>query len=415
MNKKILLSGILIAGSLLSNAQNKKVTYAITGDGNKDFVWMNIREVDLSTGLVTKTLFDRSKSSFTLTDVNTKKLTTDKDVVAENILTAANVPTSTFVAAAAYDNRTNKLFYAPMRRGELRWLDLSSSDKTPAFYTSQINNYKLLDANDEATNITRMVIGADGMGYALSNDGNHFFSFTTTGKVPVITDLGGLVDADENSGISIHNKCSCWGGDMIADAFGKLYVISASHNVFVIDPVTRIATYKGSISGLPANYTTNAAAVNEEGIIVVASANLFEGYYKLSIKDLKATKMEGSDTKYNASDFANGNLLFQKEANELLGGKITAPVKISSSTKVFPNPVTNSSFNVILDNQSAGKYVITVSDLTGRVFSTKTTQIIEGIQTEKVKLNSGMSKGIYIVKAIDEKGTIIINEKIFVQ
>lgn len=415
MNKKILLSSILVAGTLLSNAQHSKVTYAITGDGNKDFVWMNIREVDLATGQVTKTLFDRSKSTFTLTDVSTKKLTTEKDVTTENVLTASNVPTSTFVAAAAYDSRTNKLFYAPMRRGELRWLDLNASEKNPSFYSMPINNFKLIDPNDEATNITRMVIGADGVGYALSNDGNHFFSFTTTGKKPVITDLGGLIDAEENAGVSIHNKCSCWGGDMIADAFGKLYVISASRNVFVIDPVTRIATYKGSISGLPANYTTNAAAVNEEGEVVVASANLFEGYYKLSIKDLKATKMEGSDNVYNASDFANGNLLFQKEANSLLSGRINAPVQISTDSKIFPNPVTNSSFNVVFDNKPSGKYTVAISDLTGRVFSTKSIQVQEGIQTEKVKLNGGLSKGVYIVKVIDGKNTVIINEKIFVQ
>jgi hypothetical protein len=76
--------------------------------------------------------------------------------------------------------------------------------------------------------------------------------------------------------MSIHNKCSSWGGDMIADAFGKLYVISASHAVYVIDINTRIATYKGNIQGLPAGYTTNAAAVNDEGEIVLASANLFD-------------------------------------------------------------------------------------------------------------------------------------------
>ena len=47
---------------------------------------------------------------------------------------------------------------------------------------------------------------------------------------PVITELGNIIDAEGNA-VSIHNKCSSWGGDMVADAFGKLYVISANHQV----------------------------------------------------------------------------------------------------------------------------------------------------------------------------------------
>ena len=53
---------------------------------------------------------------------------------------------------------------------------------------------------------------------------------------------------------------------------------------------------------------TNAAAVNENGEVVLASATQFDGYYVCNMNDLKAVKMEGSDTKYNSSDFANGNL-----------------------------------------------------------------------------------------------------------
>ncbi|MEI9956835.1 MAG: hypothetical protein WDM90_11150 [Ferruginibacter sp.] len=65
----------------------------------------------------------------------------------------------------------------------------------------------------------------------------------------MVTDLGNLVDAEDNkSGISIHNKCTSWGGDMIADAYGKLYVISAARQVFKVDIDTRIASYIGFIT-----------------------------------------------------------------------------------------------------------------------------------------------------------------------
>jgi len=353
MNNKILLTGALIAGSMFANAQSK-LAYAVTGDGNKDFTWMNIRQVDLKTGLVAKTIFERSNTHFTMTNVESKRVINSVDN--DNVYYSPDYPTGTFVAAAAFDKNTNKLFFTPMRLGELRWMDMNAAERgLQEFYSVSIPGYKTVtDYNDESGNITRMAIGADGYGYALSNDGNHFYKFTT-GKKPVIVDLGAIIDDESNNTVSIHNRCSCWGGDMIGDAFGKLYVISASHNVFVIDPSTRIAKHLGTISGLPANYTTNAAAVNEEGEVVVASANVFDGYYKLKINDLKAEKVLGSDVKYNVSDFANSNFLFQKEANSMTNGNTAVANKTNGNTSIFPNPVTNSSFNVLFDNQTPGR------------------------------------------------------------
>ena len=414
MNNKILLTASLIASSLFANAQHNKTTFAITGDGNNDFVWMNIRQVDINSGEVIKTLFERSKSTFTITDVNSKITNNQRTFVEENNITSTSYPTGTLVAAAAYDKRSNKLFFTPMRKNELRWLDLGSNSETPEFYTMNFEGKRSLDPNDEAANITRMVIGADGNGYAMSNDGNHFLSFTT-GKKPVITDLGNIIDASTNGGISIHNKCSSWGGDMIADAFGKLYVISASHTVFVIDINSRIATYKGNIQGLPVGYTTNAAAVNDEGEIVLASATLFDGYYKMQINDLKAVKMTGSNVKYNVSDFANSNLLLQKEADNLLNSKVITASNIPVDAKVFPNPVTTSSFNVLFENANAGRYKIILTDLAGRNLLSKTVKLGKGTQVEKVNTNANMAKGIYFVRVLDTNNQTIINEKIVIQ
>lgn len=414
MNNKILLTASLIATGLFANAQHNKTTFAITGDGNNDFIWMNIRQVDINSGEVIKTLFERSKSTFTITDVNSKITNNQLGISNENIFTSSSYPTGTLVAAAAYDKRSNKLFFTPMRKNELRWLDLSSNAETPEFYTMNFEGKRSLDPNDEAANITRMVIGADGNGYAMSNDGNHFLSFTT-GKKPVITDLGNIIDATTNGGMSIHNKCSSWGGDMIADAFGKLYVISASHAVYVIDINTRIATYKGNIQGLPAGYTTNAAAVNDEGEIVLASANLFDGYYKMQINDLKAVKMAGSNVKYNVSDFANSNLLLQKEADNLLNSKVVTASNIPVDAKVFPNPVTTSSFNVLFENANAGRYRIVLTDIAGRNLLSKTVKLGKGTQVEKVNTNANMAKGVYFVRVLDTNNQTIINEKIVIQ
>lgn len=416
MNIKLLLTSGFIVASLASNAQSNKA-YAITGDGNNDFQWMNIREVDLGTGQVTKTIFQRSKTNFQLTDVATKR--TVDQTATNNVFGSRDYPTSTMVAAAAYDKNSNKLFFVPMKMGELRWVDLNVKNETPQFYTISSDVLKVAaDPRDEANNLTRMTIGADGNGYAISNDGNHLIRFTT-GKKPVITDLGNLVDADANKGISIHNKCTSWGGDMVSDAFGKLYVISANHQVFVVDIESRIATFKGAITGLPAGYSTNAAAVNTDGDIVICSANKFDGYFKLKLADLAAVKIEGSDVKYNASDLAGSNLLLQKEADaaskfSMADSKLT-PLSANGEAKVFPNPVTTSTFNVVFDRQKEGIYTILLTDLAGRTMQTKVVNISKGAQTENVILTTRPAKGLYMVKVIDENNKTVLTEKVMIQ
>lgn len=418
MKSKILLTSALVAGSLFTTAQKSRPTYAITGDGNKDFTWMNIRQLDLSTGKVTATIFERSKSKFLVNDIDDKKTFDNTAFSDADVFRPSKYPTSTFVAAAAYDQRTDKLFFTPMRIGELRWVNLNVKNNKPEFFTLRPEAFKVVNPNDEATNITRMVIAADGKGYAMSNDGNHFFSFTT-GKKPVVTSLGNIIDADANKTISVHNKCTSWGGDMIADAYGKLYVISANHHVFSIDINTRIATHKGRIQNLPSGYTTNAAAVNDDGDVIVGSANQFEGFFKVNLKELKAVKLEGSENKYNASDFANANLLYAKEAaaaNANGVAKLPLLELSDASTRVFPNPVRTSNFNVIFENRPEGRYTIVVSDLAGRIITSKSVNVLKGAyQIEKVNLNANAAKGVYVVKVLDSKKSSILNDKIVVE
>ncbi|HNJ94991.1 MAG TPA: hypothetical protein PLS65_09465, partial [Ferruginibacter sp.] len=224
MNRKLLLSSSFIIAGLVSAAQDANRTYAITGDGNGDFLWMNIRQVDIGSGKVTQDIYQRNKTAFVLADADSK-----------TPLANFAQPTATMVAAAAYDKNHDKLFFTPMRIGELRWLDLNAKGDQKKFYSLRSPLFAASETTrDEAKNFTRMVIGADGNGYALTNDASRLVRFTT-GKKVVITDLGGLIDDESNKTISVHNQCSSWGGDMIADAYNKLYIISANHYVFSVD------------------------------------------------------------------------------------------------------------------------------------------------------------------------------------
>ena len=406
MNFKFLLSVVFSAASLVSAAQDANKTFAITGDGNQDFMWMNIRQVDITTGKIVQDVYQRDKTAFVMMDADAKTQSL-----------AGHRPTETMVAAAAYDKNQNKLFFTPMRVGELRWLDLNAKGDAQKYYSvtsTLLNSNEALQ--DEANHFTRMVIAADGNGYALNNDGSRLVRFTT-GKKVTITDLGSIMDDAANKSVSVRNKCTSWGGDMIADAYNKLYIISANHYVFVLDIETRTAKQIGYITGLPGNYSTNGAAVDKDGNVVVCSANTFAGYYKFSLTDFVASKIEGSDMVYNASDLANGNLLYQKEvdaARTYADFKPVVPV-ITNEAHIFPNPVTTSEFKIYFENQQAGKYNVTITDLSGKALMNRIVTVNAKTQIETVPLNRNFAKGVYMVKVTDSNNKFIFTERIVVQ
>ena len=141
-------------------AQDAK-TFAITGDGNGGFAWMNIRQVDISSGKVIQEIYQRDKTAFIMLDAATKKQVINPMNGIIKFNDAA--PTATMVAAAAYDQKHDKLFFTPMRIGELRWVDLNAKGDAQKFYTEQTQLLNTLDLKDEANHITRMDIAADGM------------------------------------------------------------------------------------------------------------------------------------------------------------------------------------------------------------------------------------------------------------
>ena len=138
------------------------------------------------------------------------------DATSKKQVDGANIsqPFSTGVAALAYDRKNDRIYYAPMFIDQLRYIDL----KTMKVYyvTDQSLSGQTNANNDNAKIISRMVIGPDGYGYAISNDATTFIRFST-GKNLIIEQLGTLVDDPANTGISVHNGCSSWGGDIVAD------------------------------------------------------------------------------------------------------------------------------------------------------------------------------------------------------
>jgi methionine-rich copper-binding protein CopC len=406
-----LLMGTVFITTLVQS-QSDRFAYAVTDVNKEGANWSFLRKVDLQTGAYSDVLLSGNDVTRLAYDAATKKQLTAPltDARYGNL---ANAAFGTGVAAAAYDKKHDRLYYTPMFFDQLRYVDL----KTMNVYFVTSNNFsgQTNKAADQSNIITRMVIADDGNGYALTNDGNHLVRFTT-GKKLEVADLGTLVDAAENKGISVHNSCSSYGGDMIADNDGNLLVFSARNNVFRVNIETKVATHLGNISGLPANFTTNGAAVDDNNKILITSAVDASSLYIVDPKTLAAAAVKSTAVPWHTADLANSNILETRKsvsAPELIASK-SAP--INDKIQLYPNPVTTNQFNIQFSKVDEGNYTVQITDARGQQVAQKMVSVSgKGQTVSTINLPAPSAKGIYIVKVNDPNSKTVYSNKIVVQ
>jgi Secretion system C-terminal sorting domain len=409
MKHKILLTACLLAISIIINAQKKQsLVYAITAPANNaQSGWTEARMIDLASGSI-KQSFIETTSLPNVYNARTGKIV--GKVAATN--SAIQSAFATYSAACAYDKKHNRLYYTPMGINQLRYIDCNA--KTPSAYYFEGEAFGVVkNLADAANHITRMVIDGNGNGYALSNDGNHFIKFTTA-KKPVITDLGAMNDDAANGTISIRNQCSGWGGDIVADAEGNLYLIAASAALYKITVATKQAKYLGHIQNLPKGFTTNGAAVTDDGKLIVSSANYTQGYYQINMENLQATIYSEAATTVNTSDLASGNLLFNPPAKDISIPLLQPKNNAKSLISVYPNPVSDGMVQVSFDKLAAGRYSIDMVDQSGKILLQK--QVFIGFkgQVAGIDVNEVAGKGVYIIKVQDQLKKQVTTAKIIV-
>jgi len=294
---------------------------------------------------------------------------------------------------------------------QLRYIDLKTMK---VYFVSTDFTTLKTKAADQSNIITRMAIASDASGYALTNDGNNLIRFST-GKNVGAVDLGTLVDAPENNGISIHNSCSSYGGDMIADDDDNLYVFSARNHVFKINIKTKVATHLGAVTGLPENYTINGAAVDNNNQVLVTSATNTNSLYTVDIKTLVANPFQSANP-WRTSDLANSNLLAMRVIKPLPELIKPQETDLNSKIQLYPNPVTGNQFAVQFNQLEPGNYTIQVTDAVGKRAAAQTVVNINGKgQTQSVQLPAATKKGVYLVDVFDQNSKTVFAKKILVQ
>ena len=459
--KKTLL--LLVMTSIITGAfaqKRKKAEqpltgYAITAVEKGGRSWKEVRLVNITSGEEIRSIYQskqeieafnaRTGNPVVKKDMNVAKAPVKKIVNLDQELAVANgsnvrvktviingsgnqydKPFATNSAAMAYDKKHERLYYTPMGINQLRYIDLKSNK---IYYFENEPFGTVNGTGDAANQICRMVIASDGNGYALSNDGNHLMRFTT-GKDPVITDLGALTDDATNAAYSVHSRKG-YGGDMIADASGNLYLLQANRNVFKIVIDSKVATYMGTIKGLPDGFSTNGAMVEEGSKVIVASSESAIGYFRFDLTTMQAEKVSTTASVFNASDLANERLAFAKKKKDKKNEEepkqqqqVTEEVTkksplqnsiVSNGISVYPNPVTNGLVKVSFADQPAGKYSVDLIDITGKLIQSKEVNINSNMHVEEIRIPRSVSGGSYLLKINGVNNNVSFTNKLVVQ
>jgi hypothetical protein len=413
--RKDLLYSTLVSGTALlittfTQAQDR-FAYAITDVNQNTAGWTVLRKLNLQTGVYTDALLNGVDPKQVAYDATTKQ---QIQTSIDGRSNSTQVAFSTGVAAIAYDKKNNRLYYTPMFIDQLRYIDLKTMK---VFYVADQTFTSGNTHNDEAGIVTRMVIAPDGYGYAVTNDATSFIRFST-GKKLVIEQLGALVDDPSNTGISVHNRCSSWGGDMVADDAGNLYVFTARNSVFKVNIETKVATWFGPIKGVPADFTMNGVVVTDDGNLLAGSQSYSKGWYVIDPKSWDATPYKSPNGVYLTSDLANSNALStRKKAPTEIPTLSQLSLTPSNLVQLYPNPmsVRNNQFKLQFNKLEAGDYTVDLTNVNGKQVITQKLSIAYEGQVETINLKKNTAQGIYLVKVTDIYGKSLFTQKLVVQ
>ena len=390
-----------------------RFAFAVTDINQNTGGWTVLRKLNLQTGIYSDALLNGVDGKATTYNI-TSKLQIDVNADARAV-NNSSVPFNTGVAAIAYDKKNNRLYYTPMFIDQLRYIDLKTMK---VYYVTDQSFTGIASAhNDEANVVTRMVIAPDGYGYAVTNDANTFIRFST-GRKLAIAQLGSLVDDPANTGISVHNRCSSWGGDLVADDAGNLYMFSARNMVFKISVETKVATWLGPIKGLPPDFTTNGVVVTDDQKLLAGSQVYSKSWFVIDPQSWTATEYETPKGVYLTSDLANSNVLSTRKKSPTEIATIPQrDMALSNIIQLYPNPVnvSENQFKIQFNKLQAGDYTIELTDVTGKQVMMQKASVAGEGQVQTINLKKNTAQGIYLVKVSDIYSKSVFTQKLVVQ
>lgn len=319
-----------------------------------------------------------------------------------NAVTGAVLPARSVLknaSALAYDVNTNRIYFVNNTTSnspaeDLCYIDLNASPVSAKKFV----DYPLSTNVGTGYNITRMTFGSGGYGYAITENGQEFirFSIDTGTGLPTITQLGALINDSTNG---THNILAETAGDICSDGSGRLYFVPNSGNVYTIDPATQVATYLGTISGMPPGCTS--VAMTSDGHLYIGGNYQF--VYKVTLSTLTAIQVNASTSNvYKSGDYASCSFAVQPARLSTAGILLSnnshpALPDQNTAIQVTPNPFLQD-LRLTIQLNRAEPVRVRLIDFYGRSVFTSSQKVGAGVNTLHVTVPAGLSKGIYILE-----------------
>ena len=184
---------------------------------------------------------------------------------------------------------------------------------------------------------------------------------------------------------------------------------------------------------LPVKFTSVSAKVKSSGIEIKwtnsTESNVKDYTVEKSTDGIVFKDIQLQPAKYNNLAAANyisldtekftGNVYYRIRAEELSGVKILSSiVKVSKTDSEFftvaPNPVTGKIMYLQINSASAGKFVIQISDMSGRKVYNTVFSAASGLNNLSMNLPARIAPGLYMASLKSEVGKIM-TEKILIK
>ena len=370
MKKALLFCSVFIAGYALQ-AQDITIATGLT-PGKIDF--QDFRKIDINNLNANQILLTKSDEI----QLESQQLNVSKTCSCGKYIAAMTV------------SENGDLVYLPMNGANIYSIDPSSK----AGNSFAINNSQV-DNKNQSTYHARMTTGSDGFMYAINNGGTELLKISASGSVQNL----GAIQLIGDQAKALGDDKLVYGGDMISDAFGNIYIFSAAAHVFKINPNNLSANYVGKINGLADGYTVNGAAVMKDGSVLLATSSR-HGFYTMDINTLEASFKANYDLP--VYDMASPYFLRQNLMDEI--------TKASSSYSLYPTIVKDSELNIVSKSTENSTLNVTVWNINNKqVYSNTLT--LNAIGDYKVSLNGSLQPGIYVLKAVNQEGNEVINTK----
>ena len=179
-----------------------------------------------------------------------------------------------------------------------------------------------------------------------------------------------------------------------------MYLIPNSGNVYKIDPATRIATYQGTISGMPAR-GCNSLAIDVAGNIYMGGN--YGNVYKVSLTTMTLIAINSSTTNvWTSGDFASCGLPVQPlrvaTGNNPSGNE---PESIRANgevaVRVQPNPF-HKELNLQVPLNTAEVVRVRLIDFYGRTVYATSEKLGVGVNSLRIPVPAGLGTGMYVLE-----------------